>query len=153
MGIVYLIQSQTSGKVYVGQTSMPFVERWRHHGRGASYFHASVRKYGKADFLVYTLEECSTQVELDMAEVRWIALLRSTERTHGYNTAPGGNYSPAKLPDVRAKISKTLTGRKLTQQCRDRMRLAQTGKKHSEESKQKCSLSQIGIKKKKAPRS
>lgn len=54
-----------------------------------------------------------------------------------------GDNNPAKRPEVRIKISKKLTGRKLSEETKEKLSKVLTGFKHSDEAKLNMKMSQI----------
>lgn len=111
MYTIYKIISP-SGKFYVGMTSQTPRARWDEHcslaRRGTTWnpFHCAIRKYGKEGFVHEVLELVDTLEQANEAEIKWIAELRSTDRTIGYNTSPGGGYdSVAGVEGMRVKLA------------------------------------------------
>ena len=139
-----------SGKAYIGQTSNSLQERWRSHikdakraGKSKSIFHHAISSYGPEAFVPEILCETDSQEELDRLECSMILSFKTQDRAFGYNVLDGGNQSPAKLPEVRARISATLTGKKRTQESIDKQiasRLS-SGYKPSEETRRRLSES------------
>ena len=80
----------------------------------------SWNKYGKDSFTFYILQRCSEK-QLDELEQYWISYYDSYK--HGYNRTIGGSGTIGiKVTDeTKAKISKTLTGRKWTVKKREQM--------------------------------
>lgn len=50
-------------------------------------------KYGKENFSVVLVEECSTQEDMDSKEMYWISYYNSTNTDIGYNISIGGIYN------------------------------------------------------------
>lgn len=135
-------------KVYVGQTWQTLKDRWDsgHGYKGCVYLEKAIKKYGKDAFYYEILTVCSTQETADYWETYFIDKYDSCNRKVGYNIMLGG-MGHGRIPDeVRAKISKTLTGRKIPEEQVKRAAMARTGKKHSAEAKAKMSKSKIGNK-------
>lgn len=118
--IVYLARNLANGKGYVGKTTRSLVQRWKEHVRNAVAKHdtmplyAAIRKHGAQTFEVNVLQECGSLEELNAAEVRWIANLRTFGE--GYNATPGGDglYKGYKhTAATRAKMSANRSGKKL----------------------------------------
>lgn len=97
--IVYLITNRVNGKGYVGITTRTLEERMHEH-RVASHdatngmlIAIAIKKYGWDAFEVSVIEECETEEELLIAEVRHISALRTYVHdlnSHGYNLTRGG---------------------------------------------------------------
>ena len=143
VGLIYKITNKINGKAYIGQTTKSLAERWAGHTKAAKLgckyaLHCAIRKYGPENFIKRVLKRV-TEPLLDAAEINRIAFHDTFK--HGYNMTAGGAGAPvsaaahrrqgrslhkfyAEHPDfledrtvsmpIREKISKTLTGRKLT---------------------------------------
>ena len=139
MGIIYCAANIKNGKKYVGKTVQELEKRWDGHvamaysERGWNiYFYNAIRKYGSESFVLSVLETIEDDSLLSAAEIKWIAELQTADHHVGYNSTHGGEgfstgdlnpnrlnpkrgsdnwcYGIPKPPEVRAKISKTLTG-------------------------------------------
>lgn len=135
---IYLITNKINGHMYVGQ-SVHIYERWRQHcalyDLDNSLVEKAIAKYGAENFsfeIIITLENDTEK--LNDAEREWIAILNTYEDKNHYNITPGGDFSPAKLPEVRAKISKAISGENNPMY----------GKKHTPETKAKISKANSG---------
>jgi hypothetical protein len=106
-----------NGKSYVGQT-VNSLERRReihlfHANRGRrSAFHCALRKYGAEKFDWVVIDSAGNLDELNNKEKHWISLL-NTLSPNGYNLTDGG-AQPRLTDEVRKRISRTLQGRKLS---------------------------------------
>lgn len=139
MGIIYCVRNIINEKKYVGKTVQSLEDRWKAHvslaysERGWNiYFYNAIRKYKPKSFELSILETVSDESLLNDAERKWIAELKTTDHLLGYNSTQGGegfasgDLNPNRLrpkrgsenhsygvpvpPEVREKISKTLTG-------------------------------------------
>lgn len=156
--IVYKTTNLVNGKIYVGQT---IKDSTRYLGSGSIMLKA-IKKYGHDNFKRETLEVCNTQKELDEREIFWIDKLNSTNPEIGYNISPGGCGVGRHSLQTKEKISRTLSGRRLSDETKIKMSNAirppvsnETKKKlsilklesggfngqHTEETKQKISES------------
>jgi hypothetical protein len=90
-GYIYRITLKGFGLVYIGQTRLSPIRRWRNHlsqaQRGSkNRFHAALRKYGEAAF-IYEVTDCAnSQAELDSTESRRIMQAKSHDPKFGFNT-------------------------------------------------------------------
>lgn len=138
MGIIYCARNIKNDKKYIGKTVQTLEDRWGGHldfaftDRGWNiYFCRAIRKYGANSFELSILETIPDE-ELNVAERKWIAELRTSDHKIGYNSTEGGegfstgDLNPSRLnprrgPDnwcygkpkpieVREKISKSLMG-------------------------------------------
>jgi len=115
--IIYLVTNQISGKKYVGQTILSLKKRWRGHcddsKRKNTPFYAAIRKYGVGAFAVEAL--CDVPDDnpslLDALE-DWYIQYHNSLHPKGYNLSVEGALHLTK--NSIDKMSKSLTGRKLT---------------------------------------
>lgn len=109
--------NQISGKKYVGQTILSLKKRWRGHcddsKRKNTPFYAAIRKYGVGAFAVEAL--CDVPDDnpslLDALE-DWYIQYHNSLHPKGYNLSVEGALHLTK--NSIDKMSKSLTGRKLT---------------------------------------
>lgn len=93
MAIIYKITNKINGKVYIGQTITPLNQRMsKHYSRANTEenptgLHAAMKKYGRDNFDVEIVCECSTE-ELDDKERYYIEFYDSYNS--GYNLTRGG---------------------------------------------------------------
>ena len=121
--IIYCVTNLVNGKQYVGQTIHTVQERWANHlckNSGCVALKSAIRKYGKDNFEVRTIDEAKTQTELDDKERFWIKEL-DTLSPNGYNLTSGGDHVT------------------FTEEVKNKIRVAITGKKHAEETKARIS--------------
>lgn len=95
---IYIINNKINNKVYIGQ-SVNMDKRIKKHfnslENGTHYnehLQNAFNKYGRDNFLVDVLEECSIE-ELNEREKYYIQLYDSASREKGYNIEFGGNNS------------------------------------------------------------
>ena len=95
MAYIYKITNQLNGKIYVGKTLSTIESRWREHLHEATKIrheqrplYAAIKKYGKENFSIEPLEECSYE-NINERERYWIELLGSFK--NGYNATLGGD--------------------------------------------------------------
>jgi group I intron endonuclease len=136
-GIIYRVTNIVNGNIYIGQTKTALSKRWSKHcsdaRSGAGWvLAAAIRKHGKEAFVLDVVEECSDKTALNETEIAWIARLRPV-----YNSSAGGGGLGSPSPEVRAKISASSRGRKISEQARKNMSAAQKGHAVSDETKKK----------------
>lgn len=95
MPYIYKITNLINQKIYVGKTTTTIEKRWRTHWEDSTRLDTSNRplykafnKYGKENFKIEELEECSID-ELNSKEIYWIEKLGSFK--YGYNATLGGD--------------------------------------------------------------
>lgn len=99
MGVIYKITNQVNGMIYIGQTTQGLQNRWIHHvaeakkdhkkGGWSAYLHRAIIKYGRENFSVEVIENCSND-KLNEREIYWIAYYHSNDKNIGYNLTYGG---------------------------------------------------------------
>ena len=99
---VYKVTNLIDGKCYVGKTRRSLEERFKEHSKANSGLGNAIRELGIEKFKIEVLEECTTPIELDKAEKRWIKKLNCCF-PNGYNFANGfaeANYKKNSLENV-----------------------------------------------------
>lgn len=127
-GMIYHIappaSSQRTG--YVGQTRTDLVDRLRIHlypnRSSCSALCAAIRKYGIEKMVVRILHQAPIE-QLNALEEAAI-IQYHTLAPMGYNLTTGGNAGTEMSEASKAKISQAGTGRKLSQDARERIRRA-----------------------------
>lgn len=108
-GIIYKITNLINNKVYIGQTTKTFNERYSYKGKGIERVYAyhkqhkkvgnyynehllfSIDKYGFDAFeVVEVFDTALSKNELDEKEKYWIDYYNSTDGDFGYNNKEGG---------------------------------------------------------------
>lgn len=99
--IIYKITNLINDKVYIGQTTRTFNQRYKGNGIGAErvrlaknsnqHLLASLEKYGANNFKVDIIEVCNSVEELNKRECFYIDFYDSTNSEKGYNHCQGGN--------------------------------------------------------------
>ena len=120
---IYKITNIQNNKVYIGQTIRPVEQRFNRHMTDAlnnildTHFARAIRKYGKENFIIETIDKASTQEELNQKEQHWIRYYNSIEQ--GYNETDaiskcGGNTYRSKTNEemsiIKEKIRQTKLG-------------------------------------------
>src|ERR1700686_4542657 len=86
---IYRITHKSSGRAYIGQTLYPN-ERWCGHVYYAlsqpskTYLANAIRRYGPDAFIYEVLSQYPKHLA-NVAEIAYIELFRSNERTFGFN--------------------------------------------------------------------
>ena len=157
MGKKYCIYKHTNkinGMVYIGVTSRNINDRWR-NGKGYTHnthFYAAIKKYGWENFDHEILLSGLNREEADQKEKELIAFYKSSNRHFGYNIESGGHCNEVS-EETRRKISKALTGKKASEETKEKLREIHRGEKHnwygkplSEETKRKIGEANNGDK-------
>lgn len=108
---IYKATSQTTGKVYIGQSSQTLQERINQHNSHAFghqynyHFHNAIRKYGADDFTYEIIEDkIETIEELNEREKYWISQYDSYY--NGYNSTLGGDGRKTRDDELIIKLFK-----------------------------------------------
>ena len=102
---IYKITNIQNNKIYIGQTIRPVKDRFHRHINDAlnnnldTHFARAIRKYGKDNFIIETIDEATNQIELNQKEQYWIQHYNSVQ--NGYNETDainkcGGNTYQSK---------------------------------------------------------
>jgi group I intron endonuclease len=154
-GIIYKATNTTNGKMYIGKTTKGLSRRRTEHisfTKPNTVFQHAIRKYGKSAFIWEIICECSSSEELINAEKEMIAKYQSNKLGIGYNMTSGGDGfahgkdNPVHRPDVQEKIIaklKTNNG-SFRQEVRDKISKTLTGRKLSEEHKRSIAMAALG---------
>lgn len=142
-GIIYKCTNTINGKVYVGKTiQRPFSTYCARHISSAirradsrckkpRKFYNAIRKYGKEVFVWEILEEVSKE-SLNEREIYYIDKYGTFKK--GYNETLGGDGSLGvtyvRTPEIRAKISRSLTGKKRSKESVDKQRRTMSRENH-----------------------
>ena len=128
-GIIYKITNLLDGKVYVGQTVQKLSRRLCQHRNEKrtdnSLIDKAIQKYGWKNFSHEVIEEVPCEM-LNEREMFWIAHY-DCMTPKGYNLTSGG----------RSDFT-------VSDETKEKLRVANEGKKHSEETKEKIGAAQIG---------
>ena len=126
-GVIYGIENKLNHKIYVGQTIQKVIKRINEHKcRKLQLIDKAIQKYGWKNFVWVVLEECETHESLNEAEKHWIAKL-NCQCPNGYNLNSGGDLHFHPTEEVRRKQSKSLKGRKFTDEHRANLSKANKG--------------------------
>ncbi|CAB5220968.1 grpIintron_endo, group I intron endonuclease [uncultured Caudovirales phage] len=145
MGDLYRLDFK-SGKSYVGITRRTARERYVEHQQAAAKSQKGVvykawNKYGAPDLVI--LDSIGHISDLYQAEIDAI-VKHGTRHPHGYNLTDGGDIPPSLSPEVAAKISARLKGRKLSPEHIAKVTSAVKGRPVSMEARAKSSAKQKG---------
>ena len=134
-------------RLYIGVTSKP-EHRWRQHERSAANgsrvaVHCAIRKCGFASVQTRILA-IGPEAYILALEIAAIQAFGSLVSENGYNVSAGGVCNAMHNPEVRARIARALTGRKLSPALRKKLSDAHNGKKDSSVTIKKKSIAATG---------
>lgn len=129
--IVYKIENTVNGKCYIGITSRTVEVRWNEHlsrinSTRNSRLYNAIRKYGKDNFTVTSIDSADTEAQLRELESKYIKQYDTF--LEGYNCNDGGCGNLIVPYEVRLKISKALKGLKHTDETKVKMSVSKLGK-------------------------
>lgn len=144
IGWIYLTTNIVNGKIYVGKHEISNDKKLNatYIGSG-TLFKRAFDKYGEENFKRKILRLCYSLHELRIWEHVYIVKYKSTDRSIGYNIAKGdvntSEYNPAKLPEVRKKMSlkkkgkpSSFKGKKLSEEAKKKISERNKGRKMSD---------------------
>lgn len=143
-----------NGKCYIGITGQEPLKRWD-GGRGyqkAKLFYRAIQKYGWDNIKHEILLDGLTKEKACQKEIELIAEHKSNNHDYGYNVSSGGESGNAGVTaseETRHKMSLARKGAKrkpLSEETKEKLRVANTGKKATPEARVKMSLARKGIK-------
>lgn len=150
VGIVYKCTNIINGKSYIGKTTKGLSRRKTEHfcfNNPSTYFQHAIKKYGEDSFRWDILKECFSKIELSESEIFYIDLFKTTDPNLGYNMTKGGDgFSYGELnivhrPEVKSKIIEKLKSNNgsFRQEVRDKISKSLTGKKLTQDHKNSIS--------------
>jgi len=154
---VYVTQNEVNGKCYVGQTCRPLDKYLRSDVTRAllkgedrkPYLYNAIRKYGEAAFSIHLLVEAIDKAQADKLEQFFIRTLGTQDKEIGYNIAAGGGgsfgYTRIVTDEWRERARIASTGRKHSQETKERIRAAHKGRPKSAEHRKSLSTARMGI--------
>ena len=135
--IIYQAINLINGKSYIGKTKTSLEKRkWGHLNNAKkgvkSAFYNAIRKYGEENFKFIVIDELKLHRAsvLNDKEKYYISLF-NTIAPNGYNMTKGGDGNDGSI--------KPNLGKHLSEEAKERLRIANLGKNHSEETKIKMS--------------
>jgi group I intron endonuclease len=161
---VYYYQTSESDKLYVGQTMMSSLDRYRQTDisrarKGDSrkpHLYNAMRVYGPETFTIHSLavihcdDKKLAKSCLDRIEQFYIALYQTQDKEKGYNIAAGGSgsfgYKKVISEETRRKMAEANRGRKHSPETRAKISAGNKGRKRSAEQRQRISAAKMGKK-------
>lgn len=149
IGWIYLTTNIVNGKIYIGKHEISKDKKVNANYIGSGdLFKRAVKKYGEENFKRKILRLCYSLHELRVWEHVYIVKHKSHIRSIGYNIAKGdvntSEYNPAKLPEVREKMSlkkkgkpSSFKGKKLSEKAKRTISQKNKGKVRSDEFREK----------------
>ena len=120
---IYKIINKKNKKIYIGQTNKSPEDRLNEHIMNAEngkmfYLSKAIRKYGKENFIIETIDYALNKNDINEKEIYWIKELKANNRLYGYNMTVGGEggntylcKTEAEMKEIKQKISKKNKGK------------------------------------------
>ena len=111
-GIIYMVRNKVNNKIYFGQTTRSFKERYEGSIRNTKNKHLrnAIEKYGLDNFeIVEEFDVAFSKEELDELEKLYIGMYDTTNSEFGYNKMSGG-YNGKPNDEVRKILSERQKG-------------------------------------------
>ena len=118
--IIYKITNTVNGKIYIGQHKTKNINDG-YMGSG-KLIKRAIEKYGIDKFVREILETISSRSEAGIKEEFYVKEFNSTDPIIGYNITPYAWGGQPITEESKRKISEKLTGRKLSDENREKMR-------------------------------
>lgn len=153
---IYLITNKNTCQMYVGQ-SVDIRRRWNQHiNQPLAHMRIdrAIKKHGADNFELKVICELEQDDDLlNEMEKYYVWKYNTYEDIFHYNLTPGGDFSPMKVPEIAAKVSKAnsgennpMYGKKHSEKARKKISTANSGKKLSEKTRKKMSKANSGKK-------
>jgi group I intron endonuclease len=129
MAQIYIITNKINNKQYIGVTDNTLDIRFKSHCYDKNVISQAIRKYGKENFTINALLNCSSMDEAYDLEPKYI-VEHSTKYPNGYNVSDGGKGS---------QVGKRKpTPENVKQKIRESIKENHYWNKLTEEEKEKC---------------
>lgn len=127
---IYVITNNFNGKLYVGQTTRNVEKRRREHlyGLTNSVLTLAAKKHGKKNFSLQIISWCSSQEELNAAEIFCIKYFGSHVSKFGYNVDWGARGAGKKSIATREKLRAINLGKHLSEATKAKISKSHFGK-------------------------
>lgn len=147
---VYKITNKINGKIYIGKTIKDDIQkRLKEHYNFSSnkgkkmMISEAIKKYGLENFEIQSIYKGVDDEDICKAEIKFIKLFKSTDKSIGYNILSGGN-GVVPTEELRKKLSE-----------RAKLRIGELnpffGKNHTQEQKHKWQKNRSGVSTRKTP--
>ena len=143
-GVIYKITNLLDGKVYVGQTVQKLNERlYQHVQCKKTAIGCAINKYGWENFKAEIIEECPREM-LNEREKFWIKFY-DCMAPKGYNLTSGGDSDFTVSDETREKLRVAGEVKILSEETRAKIGAAQIGHEVTPETRAKISAAKKGI--------
>ena len=124
-GFIYITENLVDGRKYVGQKKYNY--GWETYFGSGVRLTRAINKYGLNNFKRTIIENCYSKTELNVREKYWISHYNAVYDDNFYNLTAGGDGGAA-------------YGHAVSDETREKLRLARAGFKHTDEAKEKISI-------------
>ena len=139
---VYMHKNKINGKIYVGQTKYGDDpnKRWYYGKHYGGEFKNDIDKYGWDEFEHIIVKQNLSLQEADILEKELITYYMNQNNCYNRRIA-GNNNNEQTIQKLSESVSKSLQGHKVSEETKEKIRIAGISKKASEQTKQKMSIS------------
>lgn len=129
--VVYKHTNKINGKIYIGITCRPVSKRWGAQGqcyKNNAHFYSAIQKYGWDNFEHEILFSDLSLTKASSKEQELVNFYVSYNPKFGYNGTKGGEFAIEFTEETKRKMSESRKGREITDEWRQH--LSEAGKGH-----------------------
>ena len=144
---VYMHTNKINGKKYIGITCRAVEDRWRNgNGYKTGKFRTAINKYGWDNFAHEIIKSCLSKKQAMDLEVMYINMYNTMDKRYGYNLIEGGDVRTGFKHTEEAKRKISLAGKNMSEETRNKYKLARSKQVITDQHRQHISESRKGMK-------
>jgi hypothetical protein len=141
--ILYRTTNVCNSKIYVGVHQLKNTSYSKNYVGSGDNIKAAIKKYGRENFIRVTLAEFSCIDDAYSAEAI-VVNQEFVKRTDTYNISLGGRGGVNLTEEMKNKLRIANTGKKLSPETREKMSKSRKGKVCTKETREKMTIAQTG---------